>query len=346
MTSGMQGILTLKLALGVTTAIAVSYGFNWPLSFLTPIFTVMFLAPPAWMGWNAGVKILLLLSLSLLLGVFISEYLLNYPLVCVPFYGLLLFLIYYSDTPSSPPLISLFMTLGITMIPIFSFSGAGVAHVIAFYLFVNMAAGMGVAWMFHSLLPTPLPPQPGKNAARAEENSASTQDSQRIRLALVSTIVALSAVIIFFSMNLFQYSLAMLYICIMAGTPNKNASFQVMKANGLATILGGIGAIITYNLLVAAPTYLFLLGVSFGISLFFSYKIYQGGPQAAAYSSGFTTFLVLLGSSTGVDKTAAGDFYLRIAQIIFAGLFTITALIVVEHLLRPKTWKLRALFSK
>jgi hypothetical protein len=54
---------------------------------------------------------------------------------------------------------------------------------------------------------------------------------------------------------------------------------------------------------------------------------------------GLTTFPALLGSSTGVDKTAAGDFYLRIAQILFAGLFTIYALMIVEHLLRPRFLK-------
>jgi hypothetical protein len=51
---------------------------------------------------------------------------------------------------------------------------------------------------------------------------------------------------------------------------------------------------------------------------------------------GLTTFPALLGSSTGVDKTAAGDFYLRITQILFPGLFTIYALMIVEHLLRPR----------
>jgi hypothetical protein len=54
---------------------------------------------------------------------------------------------------------------------------------------------------------------------------------------------------------------------------------------------------------------------------------------------GLTIFPALLGSSTGVDKTAAGDFYLRIAQILFAGLFTIYALMIVEHLLRPRFLK-------
>ena len=54
------------------------------------------------------------------------------------------------------------------------------------------------------------------------------------------------------------------------------------------------------------------------------------------YISGLTTFLVLLGTSTTIDKVASTNFYLRIGQILFAGLFTIAGLVIVEHLLRPK----------
>jgi len=336
-----------RLAIGVTTAVAIGYGVGWQLSFLAPIFTVMFLASPAWLTWNNAVKILVLLGMSLLAGVMISEFLLNYPLVCIPVYGLLLFLIYYNDTPSSPPLVSLFMTLGITMIPIMSFSGAGVAHVVALFLMINMAVGMFIAWIFHTLIPDTVS-EPRKASAPPPPPAEVTTvaEPERIRLAMVSTIVALSAVIIFFALNLAQYALAMFYICVMAGTPNQNASVRAMKANSLATLIGGVAAIIAFNLLVAVPTYLFLLTLTLCFALFFGRKIYQGGPQAAAYGSGLTTFLVLLGSSTGVDKSAAGDFYLRIAQILFAGLFTIYALMLVEHLLRPGSWRLRTIFPR
>lgn len=343
----LQTLRTGRLALGVTTAVAVSYGVSWPLSYMAPLFTVMFLAGPAWITWKAAVKILILLGISLFIGVFISEFMLNYPLLCVPAYALFFFLIYYSDTPSSPPMVSLFMTLGITMIPIMSFSGAGLAHMLSLFLMVNMAVGMFFAWIFHSLLPDRRSIRAHQSAAKKSVPPPQTvPERERVRLAMVSTIVASSAVFIFFSFNLSQYSLAMLFICIMAGTPNKNASVAVMKANSLATLIGGIAVIIAYNLLVVVPTYPFLVCLTLCYAVFFSGKIYEGGPRAAAYSSGFTTFLVLLGSSTGVDNTAVAGFYLRIVQILFAGLFTVLALMVVEHLLRPRSRRFRFLSSK
>ena len=127
----------------------------------------------------------------------------------------------------------------------------------------------------------------------------------------------------------------MIQICFMVGAANSNATFQVLKANAIACCIGGVAIIIAFNLLVAVPTYSFLLVLTLLIVFFFSRKIYEGGPYAGAFISGLTTFLVLLGSSTMVDKVAGTNFYLRIAQILFAGLFAIAGIILVEHLLRP-----------
>jgi len=107
-----------------------------------------------------------------------------------------------------------------------------------------------------------------------------------------------------------------------------------MKNNAVACLIGGIAIIIVYNLLIVAPTYLFLVAITLCFALLFSRKIFGGGPMAKAYFSGLTTFLVLLGTSTMADTSAGANFYLRIAQILFAGLFAVVGLIIVERLLR------------
>jgi len=247
-------------------------------------------------------------------------------------------MIYYTPGPDASPLVPLFMTMGITMIPIISFSGTMVSHLVATALLFDMAVALFFAWLFHSLLPDSLA---AKTATAAKESApvrvVEVTEKEKIRLALVSTIVASTAVIIFFALNLSQYALAMLFICIMAGTPDQNASVKFIKGSALATVIGGVAVIIAYNLLVVSPTYLFMVFLVLLFSLLFSERIYSDSPLASAFQSGFTTFLVLLGSSTGGTDAAASDFYVRIGQILFAGLFTVLGLVVVEHLLRPRT---------
>jgi hypothetical protein len=332
----MQAVCVLRMTLGLTTAVAVSYGLAWPLNFVGPLFAAIFLFFPAWIGWKMAVQLLLRLAFALLTGLIISEFFLNFPLLCVPLYGLLFFFIYFNDTPTAPPMAAMFMTLGITMVPIMGLSGVALSHLIVVALLFNMAAGLFFAWLFHTIIPNSLasPPPQAKPAAKAAPPPVPPR-LERARLALVSTLVALTAVIIFFAFNLSSYAYAMIQICLMAGAPSANASFQSMKNNAVACLIGGMAIVIVYNLLIAVPTYLFLVSITLCSVLLFSRKIYSGSPLAKAWFSGLTTFLVLLGTSTMANNSASANFYLRIAQILFAGLFTVAGLIVVERLLRP-----------
>ena len=122
----------------------------------------------------------------------------------------------------------------------------------------------------------------------------------------------------------------------MAGAPSTNASIKVMTNNSKSCLIGGVAIILAYNLLVAVPSFWFLIPLSLGFSFFFARKINSGKPSAAIWGSGFTTFLVLLGSSTGGDSSASANFYLRIGQVIFAGLFCILAIVVIEHWMQKR----------
>ncbi len=326
-----------RIALGATFAIAVSYGVAWPLSFMMPLFAVMFLAMPGpWFGWKMASKIIQRLLTGLFCGLIISEFFIRMPLVCVPLYALLFFYIFFNDA-KAPPLTTVFMTMGITMVPILGMQGAMASHLVVLYLFINMASGFVMKWLFHLLVPDSWArPNPNAPAPKRPQKPPIPPREERARLALVSTAVATSAVVIFYSLNLVQYSLAMIYICMMAGTPTTNASLMVLKANSKACIIGGVAVIIAYNLLVAVPTYAFLVVLCFFVALFFAQKMTSGLPSAGAWTSGFTTYLVLLGSSTGVDTSASANFYLRIAQVLFAGFFCIGAILVTEHLLQRR----------
>jgi len=282
-----------------------------------------------------AVQLMLRLILSLMLGLVISEVFLDFPAICILLYGMLFFFIYYNDTPTTPPFSTLFMTLGITIVPIMGLSGVGLPHFIAIGLLLNLGVGLLFGWFFHTLLPNSLAEQSGQSAPGEKPSLPPLPPrEERVRLAFVSTIVALTAVVIFFFFNLVAYAFAMIQICFMVGAENSTASFQVMKANAIACCIGGAAIIIVFNLLVAVPTYSFLLVLTLLVVFLFSRKIYNRGPYTAAFTSGLTTFLVLLGTSTTVDKIASLNFYLRISQILFAGLFAIAGLIVVERLLR------------
>ena len=147
----LQTVKTFRLAFGVWAAITVSYGVAWQLSFLTPVFATIFLMIPVWIGWKMAIQLLLRLSFSLLLGLVISEVFLDFPAICMLLYGVLFFYIYYNDTPSAPPFSTLFMTLGITIVPMMGFAGAGLPQFIAMAILFNLGVGLLFGWLFYTL---------------------------------------------------------------------------------------------------------------------------------------------------------------------------------------------------
>ncbi len=325
----------LRLTLGTTTMVALSYGFAWPLYFLGPVFAVVFLSLPVWIGWNKAIPLLILLAIALLLGLTISEFFLKIPLLCIPVYGLLFFFIYFMENP--PPMASMFMTIGITVVPMIALGNTMAAHIVAWSMLFNMGVGLVIAWLFHALFtpPAAVPPAGGGKAPPPAPLPLPRQE--RIRLALISTVVALTAVVIFFSLNMITYAFAMMQICLLVDSPSVSTSLTALKGKAVSCIIGGVVIVIVYELLVAVPTYPFLVLICCCTALLFSIKIYGGGSLAKAYLGGLITFLVLLGTSTMPEKTASINFYMRIAQILFAGLFAVVGLVLVEHLLRP--WK-------
>ncbi|WP_083912903.1 DUF2955 domain-containing protein [Rubritalea marina] len=338
-------LIAIRLSVGVTLSVALSYGMAWPLSYMAPIFVAMFLMMPIpWIGWKNAMKLMRRLAVGLLGGLLISEYCLQLPLFCVPLYYLIFFYIFYNDA-TAPPMATLFMMLGVTMVPILGLLTPVASHYIVAYLSVNMMMGLVFMWLMHRLLPNSKAVMP-KVAAKKQAAPKPPSKEVRLRLVMVSTIVAGSAVLIFFTLNLQQFALAMLYICMMAGTPQTNASLQVMKANSIACIIGGVAVVVAYNLLVAVPTYPFLIVLTLLFCLLFSARIVRGDKWSKSWGSGLTTFLVLLGSSTTGDSSASSNVYLRIFQVLFAGLFTIFAIAAVEYLIRigaalVRRWRLR-----
>jgi len=108
-----------------------------------------------------------------------------------------------------------------------------------------------------------------------------------------------------------------------------------LSAAGSNSLPDCAAVIIAFSLLVAVPNYSFLLALALLFALFFSRQV----KMAKRYTFGLTTFPVLLGTSTIVDKAAISNHYLRSGQILFVGLLTVTGFVLVERILLPRNYR-------
>ena len=337
----------LRIVFGSAVSVAISHAFGWPLFYLAPLFAAMFLGIPGpWIGWKKAMNILGRHAAALLIGLVISEVFLRMPLACILVYGLVFFCIYYA-APTAPPFATIFMSMSVTLVPIMGLQGAVLAHHVAFFSFVNVALGAVLAGAFHVFIPNPPAEQdPDAPPAPPPEPPPIPPREQRLRNALVSTLVSTTAVIIFFSFNLISYALSMVYICIMAGTPSSNANVKMIKANAMACLIGGVTVLFAYNLLLAVPEFEFLILVTLVFSFFFARKITSGKPTSGMWLSGYYTFLILLGKSTEVNTGADSQFYMRTVEILCAGISSLLGIVFFEYILNRWSRRKRWLFGR
>ena len=104
----------------------------------------------------------------------------------------------------------------------------------------------------------------------------------------------------------------------------------------IANILGGIFAIIGYRLLVMVPNFTFLIMVTLGTGLIFASRLFSNHKFAAVYGSGFSTFLLILGSVTASDAEAGNKVWTRVIQIAIAVIYVVIAFGILNRITKSK----------
>ena len=84
-----RSVRVLRYAAGSTIALTVALAINWPLAYLTPVLSLVFLASPAPRpSLKSGIGFVVIIAIACLAGLLLGNYLISYPLVYIPFTGL------------------------------------------------------------------------------------------------------------------------------------------------------------------------------------------------------------------------------------------------------------------
>jgi len=315
---------------------AVAMGFDWPLSFLTPVLTLSLLASPAPRPTlKMGFGFVLMIAIAGYVGLMVGRMFLPYPLVFIPFVGLLLFRIYYAKGGSLPPLLILWLLIALLLIPLMMMQSHALANMIAYNLVISGAATLIVVWISYALLPDRVDGEIN-NVAVVKPPVPTTEE--RYKTAVDSTIVVFPALVLFYFFQLSGALLILIMIALLSMQPGFAKDFKGGKALIIGNTIGGIAAIFFYELLVMIPEYVFLLVLTLLAGLMFGSSLFSGKPKAALYGMAFSTLLLVIGSTTGSTGEADTKVYTRIIQIMAAVIYVVVAFGLLEHfkILRQK----------
>jgi len=326
----------LRYALGSTLLMALAMGIGWDMAFLTPVLALSFFAPGTTMpGFKEGLAFVLIIAATTLLGFIFTKLFLDYTLLFILLLGLAMLAIFYTNKLGAKT--KVFMLISLLLIPMLGLQSLAISLVFTKTFIMGAAITIGLVWVIYSIFPDKLQANP--QAADIASTGAAPSAEARFQYALDTLLIVFPVVLVFF---FFQWSgglIILIFITLLSMQPTFN--YKAGMAMILGNLLGGVFAIVLYELLVMVPFYLFFILLVGATSLYFASQLFSKNPKAPLFGMGFSTFLLIMGQSTSGTDDAGGKVWLRVLMIMIAVVYVVTAFRVMEAYKEKKKRKLQ-----
>jgi len=323
----LKSTRALRYAMGVTTAAAISFSFNWPLYFIAPLFASIYLAlpmPAPTIRKVIGMFIHLVAASSL--GIVFTLFLMPYPLVFIPALGLVMFHIYYFANRGGSVFFVLMTLISAVILPMMGTLHNALSHGIAFYFVLSNMLALIIYITAHVLIPDP----PSEVSVTDHGGFEPGYSKEASLSAWKSTMAVLPIFVLFVTMGWSDHFLMVTYSCVLSLTPQISkgtvVGLKLLKSN----IIGGVSFMIFYGLIVAVPSYLFSIALILLTTLIFGRGIFSDHHYAKYLTSAMATFFILLGGSLGVGASFADEFITRVLLIGSAMLYVVGVMSILN----------------
>ncbi len=331
----------LRLAFGTALALWVSQAMGWGLSFITPVLLSVILALPL---PAPGFKKSLVFVLALVVPVWLATWLLLPLLTYHPMTGMLLLIaacfwsFYYSASGGSAVLGAI-LTMGLAIVAAVGSDSIVAVIVVNQALTLNAVTGIAMVSLAYGLFPD----LPEENDVKKRPQAEQPSRDAAIRSAWRSTAIVLPVVVFFlFYAGSASYLAVMIKVASMGQQAENDNTVAVGKSLLMSTVIGGIGAVIMWNVLSIWPSLIMYTLLVALAGLIMGRRVFQGQGMAVnggTWSYAFLTMLVIIAPAVmdGAGGNAAGaKFFDRLAMMGFATLYGVAAVYVFDAFWRGK----------
>lgn len=314
----------VRYAAGSAIIMLVAMGADYTLSYLTPVLALGFLAPGAKSPTlKSSIAFIFSIAIASLAGVLFTRLFLPFPLVFLPLLILAIFHIYYTTSLQK---IKMWLIISLLVIPMVSAESAHLGSVIAINLLVNAIVAMILIGLVYFIFPEQ---EPAREDVKIND-PITISDRQRYYSAMNKTLVVFPVLVMFFVFNWSDALLVLIFIAILSMNPatsNKKAGLAILAAN----LGGGLTAIVAFNLLTVAPSFVFLGLVVLLAGLLYGKPVFSRKPLAPLFGMAFSTFLLILGDVTSFRGEAGEKVWTRLLQLGIVVIYIVIAFSVVNH---------------
>ena len=340
----IASVRILRMALGTALSMLFSQIVNWPMSFVAPVLTMFILSLPLpALKLDAGIKFILVFVVAIHAGLVFLPFMLNQRMVGILLLGLALYHSFYYTARGGSQVIGAFATVGLALVT--SIGTVSTDAVLAVTGGLSTCAVFGVlfVWVAHAILPDSLA-RPEPVPAQGAQLQTEPPDLAAARRNAWRSLIIVMPVILWFLLSSASASYAafMIKVASMGQQADVDRSRHVAKSLLLSTVIGGVAAIIAWQVLSIWPSlvmYILLIGLG---GLVMGPKIFAGPgmqPAGATWSYGYLTMIVVLAPAVLDSQTgaAAGDaFWSRLEMFMWATIYGTGAVFVFDALWRRK----------
>jgi hypothetical protein len=321
----IASVRILRLALGTAVSLWFSQAVNWQMSFIAPVITMFVLALPfPAPKLKAGIGLIAVLTISLYAGLLLLPTLINQPMVGILLLIIALYWSFYFTAKGGSAVLGTFATVGIAVST--AIGTVNLDAVLAIVNGVSFGAAVGVlfVWIAHAIVPDSMASTEEQTAA-AKPPAPPKPDLAEARWSAFRSLMIVLPVALFFLFS--SASTAYVPVMIKVASMGQQATNEGARIAGkslvMSTVIGGVGAIIGWEILSITPSltiYTLIIAIA---GLVMGAKIFQGRsmhPQAATWSYAFLTMIVILAPAV-MDSAAGGPAGLKFWQrlLMFGG---------------------------
>ncbi len=254
-------------------------------------------------------------------------------MVFMPLLLLSLMWLYYTD--KLPMMVKLFSLVSLVIIPFVSIDSGAIGSYVAARLVFNAFMAIILSQLVFMIFPLCEADIPFEKKKKEAEKQS---EAERYRYALNIILILLPVLLLFYMFKLSSSILVLTFVAILTISPalsNPKVGLVMIVAN----ILGGVFGILAYRLLTVVPNFTFMMLIALSIGLFFGSRLFSNSKYAGIYGSGFSTFLLILGSVTSSDTEAGSEVLSRVIQISIAVSYVVVAMSILNRIVHARKEK-------
>ena len=320
----------VRMVMAVTVAMAIAQIANWPISFVAPVLVVALLEMPIPAPSLRDFAAYLGYAVISVTCVFIFVMLFQpFPLIFIVAYTLVIFLCAYLMNKGAPLVLILLSLLALVILPMVGNVHQGLSAYLAGCLLLSELVAIVLIQLAHGILPDPN----GEEGGGWPEYSPG-YNSDAARLATVTTLTVVPAMVVFLSFNWTAQLVVMIYIAFLALAGSRASGIygakKTLKANAIAALV----AYLFYLALVAVPELQMLLLLTLLVATLFASRRFSDAPDAKYFGSALIGVIIIISTSLGATADIDKTIVLRILYIFLAGMYVIAMTSVIEPLTR------------